>query len=204
NSSTGETGARIAAELQRAGHEVVLLRARSAVPAPTGVSGEAFVTFADLDAALGRRLGDEHFDAVIHAAAVSDFAIAAVEVDGRAWRPGAGKLDSDSEPVLRLRRNPKLLAGLRGRSRNPALRVVAFKLTRGADPAAARAAVDALFADGSADLVVHNDLAERVEGGVFPATIWAAPGERMAACADRGELARTLSAQLSSLNSSHA
>ena len=201
NTSTGQTGALLAEYFAQRGHDVVLLRARQARAAGAACREEMFTTFADLDAALTRRLAAEEFDAVIHAAAVSDFSIDAIEVDGVARPPGGGKLASDRAPVLRLRRNPKLLEALRGRSRNPALRVVAFKLTCGVDAGGVRAAVTALFAGGHADLVVHNDLAEREEnGGAFPATIWSADGVLSAACADR----RVLVAELEKLLTSDA
>jgi phosphopantothenoylcysteine decarboxylase / phosphopantothenate---cysteine ligase len=191
NASTGRTGALIAARLARLGHEVVLLRAHGSAGTP-GCREEGFGSFADLDAALGRLLGDEGFDAVIHAAAVSDFAVAAVEAGGTAHPPGTGKLDSGSFPVLRLRPNPKLVDRLRARSRNPAIRVVAFKLTRGEDPIAVTGAVDALFAHSGAEIVVHNDLAERAGPEAFPATIHRVGGEPAARVATRSALAEAL------------
>lgn len=190
NSSTGATGALIATQFARAGHEVVLLRARQAMSA-TGARTVEFTTFTELDAALAHELGGGNFDAVIHAAAVSDFAVETVEVEGVAHFPGAGKLESDRAPVIHLRPNPKLLDALRARSRNPEMRVVAFKLTRGADPAATRRAVRGLLEDGAADFVVHNDLAARLPDGTFPASIWRRDGV-VAQCADRAPLAAAL------------
>lgn len=193
NTSTGATGALLADHFARGGHDVTLLRARSACQAGTGVREELFTTFAELDEALGRLLGAEKFDAVIHAAAVSDFAIESIVVDGETLRPGAAKLESASPPMLRLRANPKLIDTLRARSRHDAMRVVAFKLTHGADPAEARAAVGALFTRGAADYVVHNDLATRdAKGGAFPAEIWTDGGARPIPCADRAALATAL------------
>lgn len=192
NTSTGATGALIARQLVQGGHEVVLLRARSAEPAPAGAREALFSTFAELDAALERELGTEDFDAVIHAAAVGDFAVHAVEIDGVVHQPGGTKLSSNVAPTLRLRRNPKLLDTLRPRSRNRAVRVVAFKLTRGADAAAVRAAVDGLFAGGMADFVVHNDLAAQGEAGAFPAEIWNAAGVVVERCPSRAALAVAL------------
>jgi phosphopantothenoylcysteine decarboxylase/phosphopantothenate--cysteine ligase len=193
NLSTGATAARLASQLVRGGHEVTLLRARSAVGVEAGVSQEMFETFTELDAALTRLLGTEEFDTVIHAAAVSDFALDAVLVDGTEQPRGGAKLSTDSAPTLRLRCNPKLLDTLRARSRNTALRVVAFKLTRGATAAQSQAAVAALFARGDVDWVVHNDLAHRVGStGAFPADIWSRGATAPWTCADRAELAVTL------------
>lgn len=196
NTSTGATGALLAETFAARGHEVLLLRARQAKPAGGRCREATFETFADLDAALGHHLGGEAFDVVIHAAAVSDFAVAAIEVNGVRLEPGAAKLPSADAPLLRLRRNPKLLDTLRARSRNPQVRIVAFKLTRGASDAGAQAAVTALLA-GAADYVVHNDLASRGAGaGEFPADIWRAGGELLTRCPNRATLASRLEALL--------
>ena len=193
NTSTGATGALIAGHFARRGHAVTLLRARSAVEAEAGCREETFTTFADLDAALTRLLGEEDFDAVIHAAAVSDFSVEAMVCGDLVRLPGSGKLDSGAAPVLRLRCNPKLLDTLRARSRHDAVGVVAFKLTHGADAAEVREAVEGLFARGVADFVVHNDLAARApNGGAFPADIWRSDGSRAVHCADRAALAENL------------
>jgi phosphopantothenoylcysteine decarboxylase/phosphopantothenate--cysteine ligase len=196
NTSTGATGAGITAHLRRAGHEVVFLHGRAAVrPAVPGPE-EKFGSFAELDAALGRWLGGTAFDAVIHAAAVSDFGVEAIEVDGRRLEPGETKLDSSSSPVLRLKPYPKLLDGLRSRSTNPRLVVVAFKLTRGAAAEEARRAVGELFQRAQPDFVVHNDLAARAAAGPFPADIFQPNGSLVAHCADRGELGPALATLL--------
>jgi phosphopantothenoylcysteine decarboxylase/phosphopantothenate--cysteine ligase len=190
NTSSGETGAMIARQLAWSGHEPVLLRAQNARPAEAGVREETFVTVADLDAALTRLLGAEEFDAVVHAAAVSDFSVHSVEVDGAVLPPGTGKLPSDVAPMLRLRRNPKLLDSLRALSRKQAIRIIGFKLTHGASEEEVETAVRPLFRHG-VDYVVHNDLATRGEGGAFPADIWRR-GEVIEHCRDRAALAISL------------
>ncbi|MES2697931.1 MAG: bifunctional phosphopantothenoylcysteine decarboxylase/phosphopantothenate--cysteine ligase CoaBC [Verrucomicrobiota bacterium] len=192
NTSTGATGALIAEYFSQRGHDVTLLRARSAVAAP-GVREVEFFTFAELDVALAKVLGEADFDAVIHAAAVSDFAVESIEVGGMAQVPGAAKLASGEAPVLRLRKNRKLLDGLRSLSRNRYVRVVGFKLTNGASAAETQAAVTAMATSGAVDFVVHNDLAQRAgAGGQFPAAIWSGEGEPLERCAGRAELAEAL------------
>ncbi len=153
NHSTGRTAAVLADALVALGHEVTWLGGAGAREPGPGVRRERFVTFADLDAQLERLLGGEHYDGVIHAAAVSDFSVAR----GGGSDAGNGKIPSGQAMDLRLEPNPKLLSRLRGYSRNPDIRVVGFKLTVGADEKAARAAVTRLFDNRSSDLVVHND-----------------------------------------------
>jgi phosphopantothenoylcysteine decarboxylase / phosphopantothenate---cysteine ligase len=191
NTSTGETGALIAEHFARGGHDVVLLRAQNARRANGVRREETFSTFAELDAALTRVMGKDDFDAVIHAAAVSDFSVHAIEIDGTVQPPGRAKLRSDVAPVLRLRRNPKLLDRLRERSRNRGIRIVAFKLTRDASAEEIRTSVESLFASGSTDLVVHNDLAARNGDGAFPADVWTREGV-VAHCAARGDIGHAL------------
>lgn len=193
NTSTGETGARLATAFTSQGHDVLLLRAQTARSAGGVCRETTFFTYSDLDTALASSLAGEAFDVVIHAAAVGDFSVAQIEVEGVIQTPGINtKLGSDTAPVLRLRRNPKILDTLRTRSRNPDLLVVAFKLTQGANAAAAQAAVASLFATGAADYVVHNDLSARVRDGRFPADIWSRGEAQPTPCADRSDLAPAL------------
>lgn len=191
NTSTGATGARLAEHFARCGHAVTLLRARGSVAAEAAGAEELFTTSAELDAALTRLLGAGRFDAVIHAAAVSDYGVELVGADGAPRPAGVGKLDSAEPPWLRLRPLPKLLDTLRARAAAP-LRVVAFKLTHGAGGAEAHAEVARLFARAQPDAVVHNDLTARGAGpDDFPATLHLADG-RAQPCATRSELAAAL------------
>ncbi|HEY1847779.1 MAG TPA: bifunctional phosphopantothenoylcysteine decarboxylase/phosphopantothenate--cysteine ligase CoaBC [Opitutaceae bacterium] len=198
NTSSGRTGAGIAERLANAGHEVVLLRARASAPAAPGCREETFVTFADLEGALQHLLSTESFDAVVHAAAVSDFGVAEVASGGRPL-PARGKLDSDSDLAITLRPLPKLVDSLRARSCNEAIRVVAFKLTAGGDPADAQRAVAALFERSGAELVVHNDLSERRDPDAFPSEIHFADGRTPERCATRERLASALERILAEL-----
>lgn len=191
NRSTGATGALLASHLRQRGHAVTLLRARHAVPPELPGEEETFETFADLDAALGRQLAGGRFDAVIHAAAVSDFGVEVLAASGAVQPPGSGKLDSASPPRLRLRRHPRLVDTLRERSPVP-VRIVAFKLTAGAGPAEARAAVERLFAHSGADFVVHNDMESVPAGRSLPADIFRPDGTLAARCPDRATLAAEL------------
>lgn len=193
NFSTGRTGALIADGLALAGHNVTLLRSRRAVPPKdAGVEQQTFVSFSDLEKALAHQLGSETYDVVIHAAAVGDYSVDSIEAGGTVSRPGEGKIDSGQNVSIRLRPNSKLVDHLREWSRNSDLRVIAFKLTNGADESAAKNAIDALFGHSNADAVVHNDLAQNDETtGAFPATLWSRSGRRLFV-ADRGNLAAAI------------
>jgi phosphopantothenoylcysteine synthetase/decarboxylase len=159
NSSTGATGGALASHFAECGVEVLLLHAERAPLSGISVERETFVTFTDLEAALRRVLSARRWDAVVHAAAVSDYSVASVEVDGRVFAAnGRGKIGGESEVVIRLRPNAKLIDGIKRWSRDPDTMVVGFKLTDDPDPASHEAQVRRLLDRGTTDLVVHNDL----------------------------------------------
>lgn len=152
NHSSGRTAGSLAQSLAEAGHEVTWLGA-SYAPVPEGVRQVLhFETFEDLAIALESTLSAQDFDLVVHAAAVSDYSVAAPSV--------GGKLSSDQPRTLSLKPNPKLLSRLRDWSRNPDIRIMGFKLTSGADGVATQAAVEHQFQQSAPDWVVHNDMAE--------------------------------------------
>jgi phosphopantothenoylcysteine decarboxylase/phosphopantothenate--cysteine ligase len=193
NTSTGYTGAELARFLHRHGHDVTLLRANNAIsPALKSLPEETFQSCADLQRSLARHLADTHFDAVIHAAAVSDFHVSAITVDHRPLRSHE-KIESTRSPILQLSPNPKLVTALRTLSRNPAIQIVAFKLTRDASPVETATAVSRLFAHSPADFVVHNDLTTRRNSAeLFPSTIYSRAAHPPHFCATRSDLAASL------------
>ncbi len=176
NTSSGLTGAVIAEYLSFQGHDVTYLHAEGAIRPEQRERLEtmSFVTFSDLENSLRRVLNDKYFDAVFHLAAVSDYDLAAIEIDGRAvsiatFEPAASnaaapsidrlrKIDSGENITLRLSKNPKLLPQLKSFSQNKELIVVGFKLTSGAEPPEKIAAIKKMASN--VDLVVHNDLRE--------------------------------------------
>ncbi len=171
NISSGRTASVLADELSRSGHSVTWLGAEDAIRPKTSCDIETYVSFNDLQAQLQKLLAAENFDAVIHAAAVSDFSVASVEAahgsdsgDVRSSNAGMqdkrGKLPSDADLVLRLQKNPKLLSHLKTWSINPNIRVIGFKLTDTDDVDEREAAIRRQFERSNVDAVVHNDLSD--------------------------------------------
>jgi len=192
NMSTGRTGRIIAERFAARGCETVCLCAQSAArPAGKNIIMNEFATFNDLDLELRRLLKARSFDVVVHLAAVSDYSPALIEAGGKKIKPGAkAKLDS-KEPVIKLvlKRNFKIIDRLKQYAAdggNPAPFLIGFKLTSGASAAKIFEKVLAL---ASADLVVHNDLAEMKKKHVFHLY---RGGERLADCGGAEELADRL------------
>ncbi len=198
NTSTGSTGATIATHLAASGHHVTLIHAADAVvpAASAGVELVPYETFADLDAVLRATLPGGHFDAVIHLAAVSDYDIDHLEVDGRRVAAATGgKIDSGGALSIHLRRNPKLLTTLKQLAGDQAT-IVGFKLTNDAEPQARREAVRKVAECDGVDLVVHNDLTE-MGPGRHGATIYRGD-DVVATAGDNEQLAAAIEALLSS------
>jgi phosphopantothenate---cysteine ligase (CTP) len=165
NISTGRTGALLADALTAHGHTVTLLHGEAAVRAQHVAASEVFSSTAHLQAQLHRLLGTGDFDAVIHAAAVSDY---------RPSETHDGKMSSyANEIVVRLVPTPKLLPELKRTAPRP-LKVIGFKLTAGADAEARAIAVAKLFAAGTVDAVIHNDMDDLTTGDTRPFTAWLA------------------------------
>ena len=200
NASTGRTGASIAEYFASRGHRVTLLRAADAVPGADTVVERTFSTFTDLRSLLESELASKNYDAVVHAAAVSDFAVDEIITDDRSVRTSTNgmprKIESDAPVSLRLRCNPKLVDGLRALSKNPAVKIIALKLTDGADEVTREREVRKLARRARPDFIVHNDFAS-ISGDSHPATVYAVRdggkvAEPVASATTRLEIARAL------------
>jgi phosphopantothenoylcysteine synthetase/decarboxylase len=138
NIFTGRTGAHIAIHARERGHNVTLLTSHPETvpesPTASAWSVRSYRTFADLQQALEHAARTEHYDAIIHCAAVSDYEAAGIyaaapgtrfDVERRHWdnptggratladRPAGKVRSSEPELWLRLVRTPKLIDLLR-------------------------------------------------------------------------------------------
>lgn len=189
NSSTGATGATIADVFARDGAEVFLVCAESALkPTESSVVQHTFVTANDLDTACQKILANHDIDMIVHAAAVSDFVVGSVAIDGVTHlAPLAMKLPSSAALSIHLRPGKKILPHLKGYSRHRAVRLVGFKLTDGASEVEVQRAIQSVLTSG-ADWVVHNDLQTI---NTHRASVWASDGS-VVQCSSLDHLARHL------------
>ena len=110
NQSTGELAVKLAQRFLAAGHKVELLLGRGA--SYRLATARYFQTNEDLHRLLSEVAARVPVDAVLHAAALSDFGMAKATVSGRA--SDSPKISSDAESVeLRLVPKPKLIRLLR-------------------------------------------------------------------------------------------
>ncbi|MDF3057602.1 MAG: DNA/pantothenate metabolism flavoprotein [Rariglobus sp.] len=187
NVSTGRTGALLAGALAQHDHAVTLLHGEGAVRPGlmNSVATESFSSTENLEAQLRRLLGAGSYDAVIHCAAVSDY---------RPAETHAAKLTSyASELTLRLVPTTKLLPKLKHYAPRP-LKVIGFKLTAGAGTQDRAQAVAKLFAAGTVDAVIHNDMDDLATGDARPFHAWRAGSPTPESLAGIEELGEWLNA----------
>ena len=171
NFSTGKTSCFLAEKFAEAGNDVTLLTAEKAVhPAKDAPKLKTvfYRTFNDLSANLKNLCAAQAFDAVIHAAAVSDYSVSSIIVDGKEFLPEQiAKVPSGLELTVKMKKNPKLVDSIKGwaKESGKSAVLVAFKLTSKATPEERKAAVQKVFSSNldssfAPDYVVSNDLSE--------------------------------------------
>jgi len=167
NIFTGRTGAKIALEAARQGHDVhhltshpeVLTALAGETPAPP-LRVSSYRTFDDLSDLMARTIPGGGFDVIIHAAAVSDYTLAGVFAPGPSGLVdvAAGKVKS-SHPELWLKLTPT--AKLVDRIRDPwgfRGRLVKFKLEVGPSEEELLAIAEKSRLQSQADFMVANTL----------------------------------------------
>lgn len=165
NASTGETAIQIASYLFNLGLPVtLLLNNQKGLKVPEGIEVLPFLSFGDLNSILKNKLANEHFDFVIHTAAVSDFKLAKIE--GLNSKFSKRKISSSANIKLVLKPNIKIISKLTQYSRNKKIRIIGFKLTSHANKKAVADAVKKLFSYRQVLYVVQNDITQidRIKG----------------------------------------
>lgn len=110
NQSTGELAVKLARRFSEGGHQVELFLGNGAIWRLQ--TANYFQTTDDLERLLNEIVERDRVDAVLHAAALSDFGVGETIVSGK--RTHASKIPSDAESVLlRLVPRPKLIRHLR-------------------------------------------------------------------------------------------
>jgi len=163
NFSTGATAAQIADYFTHRGDQVTYVHAQGSIRPLLPYRSRSFVTFSDLNETLIQFLSVEHFDAVIHMAAVSDYSIKAIEIEGKTYTPNySGKLPSQSEVTLKLEPNFKIVDRIKSYALKPRPVLIAFKLTNSASKDERLERIRTLTQNTDIDYVVHNDLQDRL------------------------------------------
>jgi phosphopantothenoylcysteine synthetase/decarboxylase len=156
NLSSGRTGAMICEALVARGFHVTQVAGVDSVQAAGVARRETFTDHASLDMALRRLARDSACAAVIHTAAVGDFAVADPKPDA--------KIASGSELSVKLQPTYKIIDRIMGYAGNPDLILVGFKLTHEPDAGAQAKAARELMKRSRARFVVQNDVSTLADG----------------------------------------
>jgi phosphopantothenoylcysteine decarboxylase / phosphopantothenate---cysteine ligase len=163
NMSTGKTAASIADYFLRRNHDVTFVHSCDSATPSNNCEKISFTDFANLHEEIEKKISAELFDVVIHNAAVSDYSVKEVEMDGKKNNTSKiDKIDSgNSEIILYLKRNEKIIDNLKTYSMNKNLKVVGFKFTNTDDVVEREEAVKKLLGHSGCDYVVLNDKNDR-------------------------------------------
>lgn len=168
NISSGKTAAAISDYFSKKGFDVHFIHsATSQKPLVQPHQCCEYVSFLDLEKSLSLSLKKWEFDLAIHLAAVSDYKVKRVLVDGKPHNP-KNKIAFGRDVVIHLTSNRKLLELFKTQKK---LFLVAFKLTVGSSHLKRIEAIERLFEQSSADLVVSNRL-EDVSEKTYRAQIY--------------------------------
>lgn len=165
NIFSGRTGASIALEAYRRGHQVILATSHPEVidafePDPARWSCLRYRTFDDLAAIMAQQISAVTLDAVVHCAAVSDYLSGGIfaQHDGVMHDRAAAKVKSDEPELwLRLLRAPKLVDKIRGDWKFRGT-LVKFKLEVGVTDEQLLAIAEKSRQQSQADWMVANTL----------------------------------------------
>lgn len=195
NFSTGKTSAFLSDYFVQHGNKVTELVSEKAQK-PQKASFITYKTFAQLSALLEQECKSEKYDAIIHAAAVSDYSPYSIVVDATEYPVGSfSKIPSGIELSIKMKKNPKLLDNIKMWCKNKT-KVFGFKLTSNATEQERKIAVKKIFDANKnknlvPDFVVSNDLSEITEK-VHPCAIYSCSMELVALVNNLQELANKI------------
>ena len=158
NTSTGQTGAKLAQILNEFGFDIYFLSAKNGKQPDANIAKDFFTDFQSLSDKLQNLLSSGDYDYVIHTAAVSDYSVKEISINGEIIDNDTKIPSSNREIDIRLVKNPKLINKIK--SISPNTKLVGFKLTNEDDLASVETAVKKQIAEANCDLVIHNSLAQ--------------------------------------------
>ena len=164
NHSTGHTASQVANQFTLSGWGVTYLHARG-TKMPTGAcEAIEFFSTLDLERFLKKHLSSQKFDAVIHLAAVSDYAPVSINTNGNYNKINSNKKISSKEKkiTVKFERTPKLVQSIKKHSQNSNLVLISFKMTAGKFDGKSES--KKLLVDSGSNWVVQNNINERVGG----------------------------------------
>lgn len=163
NISTGTTASSIADQLISKGNHIVYLHGRDSKIPKANCQLIEFTSYSDLQNKLYNLLRNNHFDFIIHLAAVSDFTVDKIESEGEQINlEDSVKINSGLNSLkIYLKQTEKLVDKIKTISRNKNLRLIAFKFSGADDFDHSINEAEKLFISADSDYVVINLIKDR-------------------------------------------
>ena len=165
NLSTGKTGAEIADYFFLKGDDVTLLKSDGAISPSHGVNIINFNSFSDLKGKIKTEVTSKNYDAVIHLAAISDFSPSRVILgSGESKLPVKNKIPSSYDKmIIEFDKNEKIVNRIKSWSKGK-VKLTAFKFLSEKEKKEKSEAIKTIFENSRADIVVYNNVEDRIEG----------------------------------------
>ncbi len=168
NISTGNTAATIADHLLSLGYKITYLYGNNTVIPKNKSTNIQFNDFNDLNNLMQDLLTNNHYDSVIHLAAVSDYTVSELlQSDKSVNHEKQIKLASGmNDLIIRLKPTPKIIDGIKSLSKNKKIVLFAFKFSGSSSLSDSKKEVAKLFKQSDADYVILNHLQDRTKKGL--------------------------------------
>jgi phosphopantothenoylcysteine decarboxylase/phosphopantothenate--cysteine ligase len=204
NSSTGKTGFYLAENLQLNGFDVTTIRSYESPKSLFVNNDNSFNDYDELKYLLQDKISTEHFDYIIHLAAVSDYKLKNIVNEKNIILEQNSKISSQNkEIVITLIPTEKLINQIRNWSQNKDIYVVGFKLTSTKVNLERENAIFKIINESPLNLLVHNDSHDRnslKDKHIF--SVYNSRSEKEVQCFNKNELFHYLLSKFLSISKS--
>lgn len=167
NISTGKTASTIANIFLESNFNVTYVHGLNTILPEGNSKNIEFNNYDSLDKTLELMLTENHYDCIIHAAAVSDYTVDEIKIADKKNKVISNtKIESGiDELTIKLKPTPKIVDKLKSLSKNKDVILVAFKFSSEKEFQSAKKDVEKLFKHSNADYIVLNNLYDRTPNG---------------------------------------
>ena len=168
NVSTGNTAATIADHLSSLGYKITYLYGNNTVIPKNKSTNIQFSDFNNLKNQLQDLLTNNHYDAIFHLAAISDYTVSELfQSDRTISSENQTKIGSEIDDLtIKLKPTSKIVDKIKSLSKNKSVVLFAFKFSGSSSLSDSKKEVAKLFKHSNADYVILNHLQDRTKKGV--------------------------------------
>lgn len=168
NVSTGNTAAKIADYLSKLGYKITYLHGINARLPQNKSDNIQFSDFNDLKNVMQDMLINNHYDSIIHLAAISDYRVSELlQSDKIIGSKKQAKIGSGLDNLtIKLKPTSKIVDKIKSLSKNKKVVLFAFKFSGSSSLSNSKKEVAKLFKHSNADYVILNHLKDRTKNDV--------------------------------------